>query len=220
MRPNLTWMMSQFVSFNQRYFQRRLPLPAFRLSKARTFLGNMKWKENRLKHKYFDYQLTMSEYYDLEEHELQSVMLHEMIHYFIAFNYIKDTSPHGKVFCSIMDKLNACGWNIRISHHSTENGESSTARKTYRPGRRLIGVFIMKQEIYYAVINPGYVGRIVSGMFSTPDFRELKWYVSNDDYFKQFPLIRSLRGYKINNEKLKELEKIMSPVVLKEGMMI
>ena len=201
MRPNLTWMMSQFVSFNQRYFQRRLPLPVFRLSKARTFLGNMKWKEDRLKHKYFDYQLTMSEYYDLEEHELQSVMLHEMIHYFIAFNHIKDTSPHGKVFCGIMDKLNACGWNIK-------------------PGRRLIGVFIMKQEIYYAVINPGYVGRIVSGMFSTPDFRELKWYVSNDDYFKQFPLIRSLRGYKINNEKLKELEKIMSPVVLKEGMMI
>ena len=136
--------------------------------------------------------------FDIKNAELQAdkntLILDELV------DIAKD--PHGKVFCGIMDKLNACGWNIRISHHSTENGESSTARKTYRPGRRLIGVFIMKQEIYYAVINPGYVGRIVSGMFSTPDFRELKWYVSNDDYFKQFPLIRSLRGYKINKKKL------------------
>ena len=134
MKPDTGWMKSQFVAFNRRYFQTRLPLPQFRVSNARTFLGNMRWREDRIRHKYYDFKLTMSVYYDLEEKELQNVMLHEMIHYYIAYHHLKDTSPHGRVFCGIMDKLNACGWDIRISHrHSAANEASSEAPS---PGRR------------------------------------------------------------------------------------
>lgn len=218
MKPDTGWMKSQFVAFNRRYFQTRLPLPQFRVSNARTFLGNMRWREDRIRHKYYDFKLTMSVYYDLEEKELQNVMLHEMIHYYIAYHHLKDTSPHGRVFCGIMDKLNACGWDIRISHrHSAANEASSEAPS---PGRRLIGVFFVRNEIFYAVINPRYVGKIINGLSRVADFKKLEWYISSDDDFKKMPIIRSLRGYKINEERLEELKKKMTPVVLKEGMII
>lgn len=208
-------MRASFETLNQRYFKSQLPPPAFRLTRARTYLGNMRWKEDRLRHRRYDFVLTMSTLYDYGEKEMMSVMLHEMIHYYIAYNWIKDTSPHGQVFRGIMDKLNACGWDIRISHHS----KGDTPRQQ-APGNRLIGVISMEKETYFAVINPGYVGRIIAGLLGLPGFKEISWYISDNDYFKKFQLTRSLRGIKIGSERLEELKKMMKPIVPKEGMII
>ena len=114
-----------------------------------------------------------------------------------------------------MDKLNACGWDIRISHHSKGDTPQQQA-----PGNRLIGVISMEKETYFAVINPGYVGRIIAGLLGLPGFKEISWYISDDDYFKKFQLTRSLRGIKIGSERLEELKKMMKPIVPKEGMII
>lgn len=125
MKPDTGWMKSQFVAFNRRYFQTRLPLPQFRVSNARTFLGNMRWREDRIRHKYYDFKLTMSVYYDLEEKELQNVMLHEMIHYYIAYHHLKDTSPHGGSF--------AASW----TNSTPAVGTSASLTATPPPTKRL-----------------------------------------------------------------------------------
>ncbi|MGI6222259.1 MAG: SprT-like domain-containing protein [Prevotella sp.] len=215
MKPDITWMKVSFEAFNNRYFKSQLPLPVFKLTNARTYLGNMRWKEDRLRHRRYQFVLSMSTRFDLEEKLLLSVMLHEMIHYYISYNWIKDTSPHGKVFRGIMEKLNACGWDIQVSHRTVGG-----VTRQERPGRRLIGVIFMENGTFFSVINPGYVGRILYGLRSVRGFKDIRWFISSDDYFKRFPLTRSLRGVKISSQRLEELKKMMTPVVLKEGMVI
>ena len=44
------------------------------------------------------------------------MLLHEMIHYYIAYNNIQDTAPHGDVFKAMMNRLNReYGWNMKVS---------------------------------------------------------------------------------------------------------
>ena len=107
-----------FRQFNADYFGDELPVPHIALSKARTRLGTMSYRRVRklLRWTYTDFTIRISTYYECSEREYQETLLHEMIHYYIAYKNISDTSSHGKVFRQIMQQLNnEHGWNITIT---------------------------------------------------------------------------------------------------------
>ena len=107
-----------FAQFNREYFNGQLPEPRLLLSKSRTRLGSMSYQRKRSwgRTRNSDYTIRISTYYDCGEREWQNVMLHEMIHLYIASKHLRDTSSHGKLFRQYMDYLNSnYGWNIRVS---------------------------------------------------------------------------------------------------------
>ena len=94
MQINTEWIAVNFDRFNKDYFGGRLTPPKFSVTNARTRLGSMafKWKRSLLKRESYDYVIRLSNYYDIPEVEFQNVLLHEMIHYYIAVNRFKDDS--------------------------------------------------------------------------------------------------------------------------------
>ena len=93
MKPTLKYIKEQFGTFNRAYFGGKLPEPAFALSHARTILGQFCCRRSRRwltgRRKPSGCTIRISTYYDIPERECQNVLLHEMIHYYIAYNGIK-----------------------------------------------------------------------------------------------------------------------------------
>ena len=50
--------------------------------------------------------IKISDCFDFPENVFIDLMVHEMIHYYIAWNRIKDNKPHGKEFMRIANEMN------------------------------------------------------------------------------------------------------------------
>ena len=65
----------------------------------------------------------------------KNILLHEMIHFYIAFKNIKDKSAHGPVFKRLMNQFNQeFGWELTVSvntkdYKTNETASSAKAKK-------------------------------------------------------------------------------------------
>lgn len=195
MRVSTEYLRSRFGTFNAEYFGGALPEPRFVVSNSRTILGQFscrrerKWPFGRTR--MTDYTIKVSGYYDMTERDCDNVLLHEMIHYRIAFGGLRDTSPHGQVFRREMARLNACGWNISVS---TRTRQWAVAERNRRGPYTVLALTTTDGRRMLSVANPAYAARIDSIAARSAAVRERAWYVSDDDYFASFPRARSLRG--------------------------
>ena len=196
MQVSIDWIKNWFLRFNADYFGGQLPLPRLRLSQSRTRMGSMSCKRKYHLGKYHltDFTIHMSNYYDLTERQFQNVLLHEMIHYAIAYSGMKDTSAHGIVFRRMMDHLN------RDHGFSTD--------RTYL----VLALSLISGERMLSVVNPAYARRLNRLVPTVRGLRDYGWYLSKDPYFFEFPKVRSLRGRKVDDreyqERLSQMERI------------
>ena len=114
MIPSIDYIQSCFDEYNARYFGGQLPPVPIKLSNARTFLGKLTFVKHRKwlvfgDWTYTDFKLRINTRYDLPEELIQDTILHEMIHYFIAVNHLRDTSTHGRLFRQEMKRINTEG---------------------------------------------------------------------------------------------------------------
>lgn len=120
MIATIPYIEEKYREFNDLIFEGNLPPVAIQLSRARTFLGMLSSKRKRNwwgKVEHYDFKLKISRYWDLPEREMEDTIIHEMIHYYIAVNKLKDTSSHGKIFRQMMTDINhRFGRNITISY--------------------------------------------------------------------------------------------------------
>ena len=121
MTPSVEYVESKIKFFNDLVFGSCLPPIPVKLSRARTYLGRVQYRARRSLSGgvtgYSDFMMRISVMYDFPERELEDVILHEMIHYYIAWKGLKDKSAHGPLFRSYMDRINRdFGRNIRISY--------------------------------------------------------------------------------------------------------
>jgi hypothetical protein len=206
MQIDTQWMSRWFTTFNQRYFDGKLPVPLLKVGRSRTRLGSFSYKvERRLGRRVETQQtITLSRFYDLPEHEIQSVLLHEMIHYVIYYTCLKDTSAHGVIFRGMMDRLNRDGWDIRVSHRNTALSPSEQ-----RPARArttlVMSIRMADGSRLLSAVNPHYARGIDRTLKSAPTVSHVDWYVSNDAYFADRPQVRSPRGFKVSESKYQEL---------------
>ena len=99
-------MPEMFWKCNAEYFNGELPTPQFGLLNKTNVLARFEYNKDK-KGKYpIKWQtLLFSDCFDFDEKDFMEIMVHEMIHYYIALNGIKDNGAHGKEFMKIANEL-------------------------------------------------------------------------------------------------------------------
>lgn len=200
MSPTVDFIRGQFAAFNARYFGDSLPEPRFVVINARTILGQFVCSRRRgwgvFAGRPRDFTIKISGHFDMPEKEYQNVLLHEMIHYYIAYNRIKDTSPHGEKFRAIMKRLNEeGGWDIRISGKVAQYGVVEKAAE--RRPRIVVAMVTGDGKRYLSVVQRSAVSKVEAAIRRTEAITSHEWFVTTDAYFRDFPQVRTLRARRV-----------------------
>ena len=198
--PTVDYLRQAFDHYNALIFGGKLPVPKLKLSRAKTRLGQMacKRKMSLGRTTYYDYCISISNYYQLTMEETDDVLIHEMIHYIIAYTGLKDTAPHGIVFRGMMDKINRTfDRHITISMR-TRNLQPRIAQQSKN---FLILALEMKDGKYFlSSVNPSFARKLSLSLARMHEIAHYAWYQSQDEYFHNMPCVRSLRGRQVSKE--------------------
>lgn len=215
MKITTDYLRGRFASFNAAYFGGKLPEPQFVVSNSRTVLGQFRCRRERKglfgRYRNTGYMIKVSVYYDVTEREYDNVLLHEMIHYHIAYSGRRDSSAHGPLFRNEMERLNACGWNISVS---TATRHWAVAERNRRTEYIVLALVTTDGRRLLSVVNPKYVARIDAMASRSPLVERHDWYTSADDYFASFPQSRSLRGRIMKHAEFDRRVKSMTPMMV------
>lgn len=200
----LPYAKARFDHYNALCFNGSLPEVPFVLTRAETFLGKMCFKTGRgfpgrsVPH---DFHIRLSSAFDLPETEWDDVIVHEMIHLYIASNNFRDTSAHGRLFREMMDRMNRkYGMHMAVSHRKSPDAVSPRMSRrrvhcvcvsTFPDGRQ--GVTVCSAAMAH---------RIDRGLPRCYVLTDRKWYVTDDLFFNRFPHSRLPRIYRISGEDL------------------
>ena len=210
----LEFLNQKFDELNELCFGGALPKVSIRLSKARTYLGQLGFKRKRPlfgKTQYYDFVLRISTRLEQTEDEVIDTLLHEMIHLYIASHQLKDSSLHGKIFRQMMNDLNQrFGRHITISHRKTKDElNQDTQRRqhlvcvsTLASGER--GITIAAKSRLFLLWDQ---------IPTIPEIVSQTWYVSYDPYFNRFPRALTPKVYCISPSDLDLHLKAARPLV-------
>lgn len=196
-----------FNHFNALCFEGALPVVPIALTKARSFLGKMEYKSRRdffgIISSHYDFRLKISTGFDLSQEELEDVIIHEMIHYYIAWRNIKDSSVHGEVFRGIMEQINSrYGRHITI-RHKTEEGQLS--ERMHEPSKHYVCITSFRDGKRFVTVAASTKIFELHRYFSLcPDITCIQWYGTLDPFFDRYPRSKTPRVYKITEEEIME----------------
>ena len=192
MIPTLPYIEQKFDEFNQLMFEGKLPKLPIVLSNAKTFLGKCVCKQRKRKDgslENYDFKLRINTRCDLPEQEVEDTIIHEMIHYYIGVNQLKDTSAHGPLFMQIMNAINEkFGRHITVSFKSSSEQKEQLADK--RPRYHVIAVVKFHNGRTGIKVLPRIVDRILyyfNKVSAARDVESVKLYMSNNIFFNRFP---------------------------------
>ena len=141
------------------------------------------------------YEADMCNLADMEkifaENEIEDVLLHEMIHYYIGVNHIADTSAHGRVFRQMMSDINN-----RFNRHITISLRSETTKIAESAPRSITFFCIIRMRNGRTGIMPVAKTRIfkIWDMLQTSsDIAEAQWYASRAAFFAKYPKFRTAK---------------------------
>jgi len=165
----------------------------------------------------YDFRLRISIRLDLPENEVEDTIIHEMIHYYIHFNGIKDTSAHGKVFRQMMNDINQrFGRNITITHKSTPEQKQQLAETRKR--WHVVAVVRFHDGRSGIKVIPRIRQRIVgyrNGVLMSREIKSVDFFITNDPYFNVFPSSSALKVHILDaSEYEPHLQRQLSEKVL------
>lgn len=107
MKANQETMVNTFWDCNRKYFDNLLPTPWFETINNTNVLGKFEHHKNskNCKTPIRDQVIKMSDCFDYPEKDFVEIMVHEMIHYYIAWNRIKDNKSHGRIFMQMANDI-------------------------------------------------------------------------------------------------------------------
>ena len=194
----------QFDYFNTLIWNGELPRIPLVIVRARSFLGKCCYVRTRSLFSEVqarDFSIRLSCLYDLDERTLQDVIIHEMIHYYIAWSGIRDTSAHGEQFRSIMCDINSrYGRNVSIRYKKAPVEENPGTQKQNLIKTHYVCVSVLSDgRTGFTVCNESMYPRIRYGLKRCYPVRESRWYVTRDPYFNRFPHSRKPRIYLVKD---------------------
>lgn len=203
------YVKDKFKEFNDLIFGGKLSMPSICMSNARTFLGACTFKRKRNwmgRTVLYDFKLKISKCADLPEHELEDTIIHEMIHYYIGVNQIKDSSAHGVVFRQLMVDINRkYGRHITISHKATkEERERTTDQREKWHVVALVQMKNGKMGIKVLPRTKTSIAKYYNGVMGSGEVAEVRLFVCKDTFFNRFPASSALRVYYLSQDEINE----------------
>ena len=205
MRPTVEYVQARFEEFNMLCFEGKLPPVPVAITRAKSYLGKVVYKRGRSlfgKTKVSDIRMLISNRRDLDADVVDDTILHEMIHYWILHNGIRDTSVHGQVFRKMMNDLNRrFGRGMTVSHRVTpEEVARNQEKKTNlvcvsRLGNGKVGVTVAARTC---------VIRLWDGLESWDLVESFQWFFTDHPFFGRFPRSRTTKLYHVKEEELKQ----------------
>ena len=211
MIPTVEYLEERFDTFNELCFEGALPRVPIKLSGARSFVGRLTWRpvrdwRGRIVRRE-DFVIRISRRFDLPEAEVEDTLIHEMIHYWIGWKGIADTSTHGRQFRAKMKEINSLyGRHLTISHKSTpeELDRDTRVREHHVCVSRLAD-----GRTAVTVAASTCVARIKRAFRWSPTVRSSQWFVSKDPWFNRFPRCRTPKLFPVDPDVLQpHLEEI------------
>ncbi len=203
MKATIPYVEKKFEEFNQLMFDGKLPKLPIELSDAKTFLGLCVYKKRRTllgRTECCDFKLRISTRIDLVEAEVEDIIIHEMIHYYIGYNNLKDSSAHGRVFRHIMNTINEkFGRHIKISHKLTKE-EKEQLYDTKRRWR-VVAYMTFKDGRTGIKVLPRIMPRIANyynAVSRESSVECIELYMTNNPYFNRYPNSSALRVHYID----------------------
>lgn len=198
MIATLEYVEQKFNEFNELMFEGKLAKLPFKLSSARSFLGQircMRHKNPDGTWRYSDFQFIISTKIDLPESEVEDTIIHEMIHYYIFSNQMQDTGPHGQIFQRTMKEINMrFNRNISVVHKVTKEEEDQDVevREHILCITRTRG-----NQMGITVVSKSKLATLWDAIPKFPRIAEAKWYVSRDPFFNRYPRVTTAKIYPI-----------------------
>ena len=128
MKMSIPFAQDCFARFNDLCFNGVLPVLPMVLTSATSFLGKLRYSKvgRRLTGtRNVDFQIRLSSEFDLTAEEWEDVIIHEMIHLYIASGNMKDSSSHGRIFRTMMNEINSkYGRHIVVNHRIKPSDDS------------------------------------------------------------------------------------------------
>lgn len=203
MKATIPYVEKKFEEFNQLMFDGKLPKLPIELSDAKTFLGLCVYKRRRTilgRTECYDFKLRISTRIDLVEAEVEDIIIHEMIHYYIGYNNLKDSSAHGRVFRHIMNTINEkFGRHIKISHKLTRE-EKEQLYDTKRRWRVVAYVTFKDGQTGIKVL-PRIMPRIANyynAVSRESSVEGIELYMTNNPFFNRYPSSSAFRVHYID----------------------
>ena len=200
---------SIFAALNDTFFSSTLPEPRFLLTRSRTILGQFRCTHTLFPKGTKDHTIKVSTYYEMSEEQLRDIVAHEMIHYHIALNGLKDTSPHGRIFRREMARLNAAGLNISIR---TDTRRWTVAGRSHKHERLVMALTTRDGKYMLTVANPKYAQMMSRRARNCRDVVTWQWFFTDDDRFACFSVVRSLRGRFVTRDEFERQTSTMKPL--------
>ena len=204
MTPTVGYLEERFDAFNEMCFGSALPRISIRLSNARSFVGRLQyrrvrnWRGRPVRNE--DFVLRISTRFDLPEAEIEDTLIHEMIHYYIAWKGLRDSSTHGRIFRAMMQEINAkYGRHLTISHKSAP--EELDAEKRIR-AHCLCVCKLADGRTAVTVCATTRIRSIQRAFRLAPSVLSQQWYVSTDPWFNRFPRCRTPKVFPIEADIL------------------
>lgn len=212
MTPTQEYVQEQFNHYNALIFEGKLPPVRIVMSRGQRYLGKLEYRTVNamfgMVRKHDSFLMRISCAKEMTQDEWDDVIIHEMIHYYIAFFNIKDRSAHGPVFRSMMQDINTrFGRHIVISHKLTEPDT--------RVRKHIVCVSVMPGGEYgisvFNAATPAVKGsrrqltmaeKCIPALPRFYNVREMRIYSTENIFFNRFPHSRSPKIYKVNEEEL------------------
>lgn len=207
MTATIPFVQDCFERFNEQIFEGKLPPIPVSLSRARRFLGKVEYRIERnffgKEVGYHDFRMRISTSFDLPPEELEDVVIHEMIHYYLLYFKIEDTSSHGKVFRQMMKRINReFGRNVTIRHNKDASTTGGTKRHyvcvtELRNGASPIGNSGLTVCASTKVL---YIHRCFKRSLNV---KGVSWYCSTNPWFDRFPRSLTPKIYFVDEAELR-----------------
>jgi predicted SprT family Zn-dependent metalloprotease len=126
MTANYETMLQMFKECNELYFNSSLPVPYLNTMNKLKTLARFEYNKNKNgEHPIKWQEIKISDCYEYTEEDFREMMVHEIIHYYIAWNGIKDNKEHGEEFMKIAKQINE-KYNLNI----TQKKDASSFKRT------------------------------------------------------------------------------------------
>jgi len=145
----------QFNKWNKTIFNDELPVPSFELMQTKSLLGQFKWQ--RIGYVGVGYTIRISTFFDRPFESYVNTIVHEMLHYYIKYKDIKDTSSHGREWKRMAAEINRKhGLNIKRTNPAGGGVSEAVLEKKANKNKKFEYAFVckMKNGFYAAAVAP------------------------------------------------------------------